>query len=196
MAKIPEKYRYLREEPLPPLMVRVALDMLGTLETPGNADNPVILGWADEVAKLCKQQYDRWAADFYNDDSIPWCGLFCAVVASRASQGRPTRFPPRGYLAALSWRDWGQPGRIDNIEVGDVVVLKRAGGGHVFIAVGVSHDGESVFGVGGNQSDAVTIAEFATSRIVAVRRPPYENKPAGARFVQLGTTGQLSTREA
>ena len=195
MAKLPAKYAYLRKEPMPPLMVRVALEMLGTLEGPGKADNPIIEGWADEVAKLCKRPYDRWAADFYNTDSIPWCGLFCAVVAARSSQGRPERFPPSKYLAALAWADWGVVTEKDDIQVGDVVVLVRKGGGHVFIAVGVSADGKRVMGVGGNQANAVTLAEFETSRVYAVRRPPYTAKPAGARRVVLSASGAVSSNE-
>ncbi|PZU60164.1 MAG: hypothetical protein DI547_03780 [Sphingobium sp.] len=38
------QYAFLRQDPLPPAMVRVALEMLGTLETPGTEDNPVIVG--------------------------------------------------------------------------------------------------------------------------------------------------------
>ena len=182
---------------MPPLMVRIALDMLGTLEAPGDrVDNPVILGWADEVAKICKRPYDNWAADFYNRDKIPWCGLFVGVVATRASQGRPERYPPNKYLAALAWSNWGVSVNRDDIQVGDVVVLVRDGGGHVFISVGTSPDGKYVMGIGGNQGNAVTIAEFDARRIYAVRRPPYENKPAGARRILLAATGVVSTGEA
>jgi uncharacterized protein (TIGR02594 family) len=191
MPNVPSRYSYLRQEPLPPLMVRIALDMLGTIEGPGTVDNPVILGWADEIAKLTKRPYDNWAADFFNADSIAWCGLFVAVAAARASQGRPERFPPNKYLAALAWANWGVTVAEDEIEVGDVVAITRQGGGHVFIAVGVSEDGKRVMGIGGNQNNAVSFAEFDTGRIYAVRRPPYTNKPAGARRVVLSSTGAL-----
>ena len=196
MTVLPAKYAFLRQDPLPPLMVRVALDMLGTLETAGAANNPVILGWADEVAKLCKNNYNEWAADFYNSDKIPWCGLFCAVVAARASQGRPERFPPNKYLAALAWSNWGVTVQSNDIQIGDIVVLVRDGGGHVFIAVGTSPDGKRVMGIGGNQKDKVSIAEFDAARIYAVRRPPYENKPVGARRYEIASTEIASTGEA
>lgn len=195
MAKLPAKYAYLRQEPLPPLMVRIALEMLGTLEGPGTADNPMVIGWADEVARLCKRPYDNWAADFYNRDSIPWCGLFMAVVAARASQGREERFPPNKYLSALAWSNWGVTVPPDDICVGDVVVLVRQGGGHVFLAVGTSADRKRVMGIGGNQGNAVTIAEFDARRIYAVRRPPYRERPAGARPVVVAASGPVSTDE-
>lgn len=186
------QYAFLRQDPLPPAMVRVALEMLGTLETPGTEDNPVIVGWADEVARICGRPYDNWAADFYNADEIYWCGLFCAVVAARTCQGRPSRMPPDKYLAALAWANWGVSVAKDDIQVGDIVAITRTGGGHVFIAIGVSADGATVTGIGGNQDDAVSIKEFETSRIYAVRRPAYNIKPAGARRVVLAPSGNMA----
>jgi uncharacterized protein (TIGR02594 family) len=196
MAKLPAKYSYLREEPMPPVMVRVALDMLGTLEGPGVVDNPIVLGWADEIARTCHRPYDNWAADFFNKDSIAWCGLFVGVVAARSCQGRPERMPPNKYLSALAWAGWGVTVDPTDIEVGDVVMLVRNGGGHVFIALGVSQDGKRIMGIGGNQGDAVTIAEFDRARLYAVRRPPYNAKPTGARRVVLAANGPVSINEA
>jgi uncharacterized protein (TIGR02594 family) len=196
MAEVPRQFQYLFEEPIPPLMVRVALDMYGTVEVAGSGNSTKIVAWADEVAKVCGRTYDNWAADFYNKDSIPWCGLFIGVVCARASQGRPGRFPPNKYLAALAWADWGMSVAPDDIQVGDVVVLTRHGGGHVTIAAGVSEDGKQFAGVGGNQADAVNIRLFDTERIYAVRRPPYNNKPAGARRVLISAAGEVSTNES
>lgn len=196
MPVVPKKYEYLTREPLPPRMVAEALKTLGVLESPGASDNQVILGWADEVAATCGGAYNKWAADFYNKDSIPWCGLYMAVIAGRAANGRAERFPPRSYLAALAWCNWGEPASEADISVGDVVVLTRKGGGHVFIALAVSDDGGRVMGIGGNQSDAVTIAEFSMKRVYAVRRPPYLARPPGSRRVVLRADGTLSTNEA
>ncbi|MCS6986219.1 MAG: TIGR02594 family protein [Sphingomonadaceae bacterium] len=195
MPQVPASYAWLLQEPIAPLMVRVALDAYGTTEVAGAGSNPRILAWADEVARTTGRPYDNWAADFYNDDAIPWCGLFMAVVAVRSWQGRPERLPPRNYLAALAWADWGVPCAKTDILVGDVVVLRRQGGGHVTLAVGVTADGKEFMGLGGNQSDRVNIARFRTDRIYAVRRPPYRERPAGARRVVLTATGPLSTNE-
>lgn len=190
------RFTFLYRTPIPPLMVRTALELFGTLERPGTADNPIILAWADEVANATDSTYDDWAADFYNDDAIPWCGLYMAVVAVRSAQGRPERFPPDKYLAALSWQNWGVSVPKEQAAVGDVMVMRRSGGGHVTLNVGTVQGGDSFYGLGGNQSDRVNIAEFDLDRVVACRRPPYRELPPGARRVILGPSGVLSTNEA
>jgi uncharacterized protein (TIGR02594 family) len=177
-------------------MTRVALGMHGVYELAGAADNPMILAWADEVAKATTSAYDDWAADFYNDDAIPWCGLFQAVCAVRSSQGRPERMPPKSYLSALAWASWGKPVKKDikNVRVGDTMVLVRQGGGHVCQALAVTNK-NTFFGLGGNQGDAVNIREFPFSRVYAIRRPPYIDMPEGARYVVMGSTGVMSGTE-
>lgn len=199
MHKLPSRYAFLRANPLPPNLVKAALDMYGTLETPGTADNPVIVGWADEVSDVCGTKYNNWAADFYNDDAIPWCGLFTAVICARTMQNKPERAPVDKYLSALAWANWGVAipfkGKLSNIFVGDILVFVRKGGGHVGICVGVSKDGKTVFVLGGNQKDRVNIMELSVDRLYAVRRPPYVNKPEGARHVRLDSTGIVSRDE-
>ncbi|OAN57184.1 TIGR02594 family protein [Sphingomonas sp. TDK1] len=202
MWNLPSRFAFLRDEAELPAMVHTALDLLGTKELAGTANNPGILEWAKEINEICKRPYDNWAEDFFNADSIPWCGLFLGVVAARTCQNRPERMPPNKYLSALAWADWGTPGSthtppsIDDICLGDVIVLRRDGGGHVFLALGVSRDGKRIFGIGGNQSDAVTIADFDAERLKAVRRPVYNRRPAGARHIVLAEKGVLSVDEA
>lgn len=195
--KLPSAFRFLLEDPVAPLMVRVAIDMLGTLESPGTADNPVIIAWADEVSQCVDRAYNRWAADFYNDDSIPWCGLFMAVCAVRAANGRPARMPPDKYLSALAWANFGTPIAPAQAAVGDVMVMTRKGGGHVCLNVGFEKGGARFFGLGGNQGDAVTIAPFDLARVTACRRPNYQALPPGARRVIVGASSAASSsREA
>lgn len=198
------KYAFLEQTPLPPVLVQVALKELGTLEKPGTPSNPKILAWADEIAKSTDSSYADWAADWYNKDSIPWCGLFAAVCAVRSANGRANRLPPAKYLSALAWADFGESVqwkgreglRLENIWVGDVLVFVRDGGGHVGLCVGVSSNGETVHVLGGNQGDAVTITEIKTTRLYAVRRPPYMVKPEGARHVRLSPSGVVSKNES
>jgi uncharacterized protein (TIGR02594 family) len=196
MAKIPSRFDYLLKAPYPPVMTRVAMGMYGTYELSGGADNPLILAWADEVAKAAPTPYNNWAADFYNDDAIPWCGLFQAVCAVRSSQGRPERMPPKSYLSALAWANWGVgvPKKLDNVRVGDTMVLVRKGGGHVCQALAVTEK-NTFFGLGGNQSNAVNVQEFPFSRVYAIRRPPYIDIPDGARHIVMGSTGIMSGTE-
>lgn len=201
MVKIPSRYAYLQGQPLAPLLVRLAMEHVGKLEKPGAPDSPEIVGWADEVARIFPTPYNNWAADWYNKDSIAWCGLFLAMLCART--GLDYRKPPNKYLAALSWADWGEPVqfkgkegyRLNEIKVGDIGVLVRNGGGHVGIIVGVTNDGKNIIMIGGNQGDKVSFAEFPISRLYAVRRPVYRTVPETAKHVRVSSTGQVSQRE-
>ena len=159
-------------------MLEEARKLYGTFEAPGPADNPVILGWAKETG----------LAKVYNDDAIPWCGLFMAVVAKRA--GKPV---VEGPLWARNWAKFGKAA--DRAQLGDILVFRRAqGSGHVGLYVGEDYGAFHV--LGGNQSDGVTITRIARDRCIAIRRPAYRKAPASAKPVQLAANGVLSTNEA
>lgn len=186
-------YAWLNDEPGPRLLTE-ALKLYGVLEAPGAANNPVILAWADEVAQL-GTAYARWAGGWYEDDSIPWCGLFMAVVAKRANTaGRKDRAPPEKYLSAASWASFGVAVPIAKAMLGDVLVFVRSGGGHVGIYVG--EDAGAFHVLGGNQSDRVNVTRIDKRRATACRRVPYLQAPENVRKVQLAATGALSRNEA
>jgi uncharacterized protein (TIGR02594 family) len=111
---LPAQYAWLSNEP-GPKMILEALKLFGTVEAAGAKDNPTILAWAVEVG----------LAKTYSHDSIPWCGLFVAVVAKRA--GKEVVDSP---LWALSWAEFGKPAE-GGAMLGDVLTFKRDGGGHV-----------------------------------------------------------------
>src|SRR5215475_9305219 len=125
----------------------------GMTETPGEADNPKILGMRDYIAT----KYDDMAdyCDEYQHDSTPWCGLTAAYCMSTAGIR-----PPFGkedtdrFLWALSWSE--DPGYmlIGRPVLGAVVVMEREGGGHVTLFESVDSHGNYKCR-GGNQSDAV-----------------------------------------
>lgn len=194
-TKIPDRFNYLLATPLPPAAVRIALDCYGTFEGGGTTNNPKILGWADEVARFAPSPYNNWAADWYNKDSVPWCGLFMALCQVRT--GLAYRAPPKSYLSALAWAAWGEPVqwrgkeglRLKEIKVGDICVYVREGGGHVHQCVGVTDDGKYILGIGGNQDNAVNIKGHAINGLYAVRRPHYNVVPEGARHVRVSSTG-------
>lgn len=169
-------YSWLFEEPGPRMLVE-ARALLGTMEAPGKADNPTILGWAEEVG------LDR----VYSHDEIPWCGLFMAVVAKRGGKR-----PPADPLWALNWRNFGRS--VDRPMLGDVCVKTRAGGGHVALYVG--EDAETYHLLGGNQSDQVCIRRFPKTIAWTFRRPAYVHQPANVRRVFLAPDGAVSTKEA
>ncbi|MBY8826130.1 TIGR02594 family protein [Sphingomonas colocasiae] len=176
---IPKKYAWLGSIGTLPKVISEGLALYGTLEAPGAANNPVILGWAREVGK------DVAAA--YGADSIPWCGLFAAVVVKRA--GKPVIAGP---LWARNWAKFGAPS--PKASLGDVLVFVRDGGGHVGFYI--AEDDQAYHVLGGNQSDAVTITRILKSRCIAVRRPPMTTPPASMKPYRVAATGGLSTNEA
>jgi uncharacterized protein (TIGR02594 family) len=179
MTAIPAAYQWLAARSLAPLplMIKFALEELGTVEAAGAANNPKILGWAKECG----------LASTYGSDAIPWCGLFMAVIAKRANK----QFPA-SPLWALSWAKFGE--EADRPHLGDVLVFKRDGGGHVGLYVG--EDARAFHVLGGNQSDKVCFTRIGRDRLYAVRRPIYHVAPHSARPFTLSATGEVSRNEA
>ncbi|APF36710.1 hypothetical protein BOQ54_04715 [Chelatococcus daeguensis] len=175
---LPSRYAWLAREPGPKMIVE-ALKLFGTMEKPGAANNPTIVAWAKEVGGE--------VADVYKADSIPWCGLFMAVVAKRAGKELP-----KHPLWALSWSAFGA--KAPAPALGDVLVFTRSGGGHVGLYVG--EDASAFHVLGGNQSDRVCITRIAKARLYAARRPLYRVEPANVRPIHLEATGALSLNEA
>lgn len=179
MPTLPVKYQWLAKEGAPKMLVE-ALKLYGTLEGPGTMNNPTILAWAKEVGKELQGQYTA--------DSIPWCGLFMALVAQRADKEWP-----KSPLWALSWATFGT--RVSEPMLGDTLVFTREGGGHVGIYVG--EDSVAYHVLGGNQSDRVCITRIGKSRLYTARRPIYAiGQPANVRRVFLTAEGSISTNEA
>lgn len=180
MKPLPLAYAWLDDMSGLPSMIREARKLFGTLETPGPADNPVILAWANEVG----------LAKSYSDDAIPWCGLFAAVVANRANWT-----PVDAPLWARNWAKFGRAVDQADAAIGDVLVFVRDGGGHVGFYVG--EDAGYFHVLGGNQSDAVTITRIAKSRCIAVRRPIWRSaQPLGVVKKVLKASGAVSANEA
>lgn len=175
---LPKNYAWLADEP-GPLMLKHALALYGTKETAGGANSPVIMGWAKECGLTAT----------YTADSVPWCGLFVAVCAKRATWDIPDK-----PLWALNWGTWGvdagQP------ELGDVLTFVRDGGGHVGLYVGEDRAG-FYHVLGGNQSDAVNIMRISKTRLRAARRPAWRiAEPPNRRPIVLRPEGAVSTNEA
>lgn len=179
MKPLPSTYAWLATLGPLPRMIAEALKMYGTVEAEAMANSPTILGWADEVGGKVE--------DVYKADSIPWCGLFMAVVAKRAGKELPI-----DPLWALNWMRFGvaagQP------MLGDVLTFVRPGGGHVGLYVG--EDATAYHVLGGNQCDRVCFTRIAKSRLHQVRRPAYTIAPSTVRPFILKGAGQLSKNEA
>lgn len=188
---LPSQYAWLAKEGAPRMLVE-SLKLYGTLETAGPGNNPQILAWADEIAQAFPTAYNKWAADFYKHDSIAWCGLGMAIAAARAG-----RQPPNKYLSALAWADGG-PGwvKVPKAEamLGDILIFKRQGGGHVAMYVG--EDATHFHILGANQDDAFNIRRKAKAQCVGAIRPAYNVQPANVRKVRLSAAGVVSGSEA
>jgi uncharacterized protein (TIGR02594 family) len=178
MPTLPAAYRWIEAVRPQPRMIAEALKLFGVAEIGGSADCPVILGWAKEVGGEVERTYRA--------DSIPWCGLFMAVVARRAGKVAPER-----PLWALNWARFGAAAPAPML--GDVLVFRRGGGGHVALYVG--EDEEAFHVLGGNQADRVCFARLARSRLHAARRPAYRVVPASVRRYRLAAGGALSADE-
>ena len=170
------KYSWLSKLELPKT-ISEGIKLLGTVETPGNKNNPIILGWAKEVG-LEKS---------YSADSVPWCGLFAALVTKRAG-----KTPVDAPLWARNWSKFGVASPTPGL--GDVLVFIRDGGGHVGFYI--AEDQTAYHVLGGNQSDAVTITRVAKARCVAARRPIYTNIPKSVKPYIIAADGALSSNEA
>jgi uncharacterized protein (TIGR02594 family) len=179
MERVPKKYEWLLKEEGPKVILE-ALRHYGTLELKGKDNNPEITKWAIEVGGPVGR--------VYTDDSIPWCGLFVAVVVKRC-----------GYLVvkdplwALNWGKFGQ--RIDSPMLGDIITFQRPTGGHVGFYVG--EDDTTFHVLGGNQSDKVNIIRIEKGRAKAFRRPVFKiGQPKEVRKIYLSSEGVISQNEA
>lgn len=159
-----------------PRTIDEALLLFGVKEKVGAENNPTIMAWAKETNIL------------YDADSVPWCGLFAAVVAQRSGWAFPV-----SPLWARNWAKFGAAS--SDAALGDVLVFVRpGGGGHVGFYVG--EDDTAFHVLGGNQGDAVSIVRIERSRCIAVRRPTWRAaQPASVKPYKLASTGKLSINE-
>ncbi|WP_334175200.1 TIGR02594 family protein [Pseudoxanthobacter sp.] len=171
IGKLPLHYAWLARETGPRMLLE-ALKLYGTTENTGTGSNPAILEWAREIGQDAN----------YQDDAIPWCGLFVGVVVHRA--GWPVVNEP---LWARNWACWGNPS--GRPMLGDVLVFRRGQGGHVGLYVGENKD--SYFVLGGNQNDAVNIVTKERELLIAARRAPWRiGQPSGVRVIVIPEEGE------
>lgn len=138
------------EEVSRPLWLEAGLKYAGVKETPGSKDNKTIIDWAkEEGGKVAKE---------YTHDSIPWCALFANMMMTKAGlKGTET-------LWALDWAGKWPSVKLAGPAVGAMAPMLRDGGGHIICVVGKDQHG-NIMGLGGNQSDKVSIIPFPMSRL-------------------------------
>jgi uncharacterized protein (TIGR02594 family) len=182
--KIPEQYAWLTKIDQLPRTIHEGLKSLGIKETIGTANNPVIMGWIDELAKAGKK------INGYSADSVPWCGLFAAIIAYRRADNIDEVV--EDPLWARNWSKYGS--LVDEAMLGDMLVFGRQGGGHVGFYIAEDHASYHV--LGGNQGDAVSIVRIAKNRLLHVRRPKYKVQPTSVRKYMVMASGAISENEA
>lgn len=136
------------------------------------------LPWIAEAKSALRRHEARdrtWLMDWLKRDGRtlgdpsknPWCGDF---VETCIRMGLPEE-PLLGALGTNPYwaRNWLLFGHETRPIVGAVLVFARGSGGHVGFAVG--QDDTHFYVLGGNQSDAVTTARIAKSRLLGARWP-------------------------
>ena len=132
----------------------IAQSYIGLSEGPGPADNPAIM-----------DMYASVGHDWVEHDTVAWCAAFVGHCLERAGI-RSTR-----KLTARSYLNWGIPVEIADAQQGDICVIPRGRSswqGHVFFIDRI--EGAWVWGLGGNQNDAVSIKRYPVSKLLGVRR--------------------------
>lgn len=142
---------------LEPLWLNLARKELGTKEAAGAADNPAVIQyWKDAGLEAVAG----------GNDEVPWCAAFVGAMLARAQT------PHSGKANARSYEAWGR--KLLTPCLGCVVVLSRppsAWQGHVALYLATDKVARRVRLLGGNQGDAVSIADFSLDRVVAYRWP-------------------------
>lgn len=145
------------------LMFLFAERLVGEIkELPGSKDHPFIQ-WCHLLVGLGPD----------SPDEVPWCSSCLNLWAWLF------RFPRSGSPAARSWLLVGADVALADALPGDVVIIKRGTNhgpevtsgapGHVFLFAGL-HGSTHVRGLGGNQSNAITVALFPVADVLGVRR--------------------------
>ena len=140
-----------------PLWLSFAREEIGTREVPGDGDNPRIIKYWNDAGLSA-------VAD--GQDEVPWCAAFVGAMLARGRQSGS------GAANARSYQGWGR--KLITPCLGAVVVLSRpphAWQGHVGIYLGTDLGRGRVRIVGGNQADAVSIADFSIERVLGYRWP-------------------------
>ncbi|CRK76352.1 MULTISPECIES: C40 family peptidase [Roseobacteraceae] len=132
----------------------IARSYIGTTEGPGPADNPVIM-----------EMYASVGHDWVEHDSVAWCAAFVGHCLEKAGIKSTRKLTARSYL------DWGIPIEVADAQQGDIGVIPRGSSswqGHVFFIDRI--EGAWVWGLGGNQDDAVNVKRYPVSKLLGVRR--------------------------
>lgn len=102
--------------------------------------------------------------EYIDDDETPWCAAFINYCAKKIGAQ---------YATGLRARNWMKCGKSSSKpSIGDIVVFgyggKNSKAGHV--AMYISEDFDSIYCLGGNQSNMVTISSYCKSDLLGYRK--------------------------
>jgi uncharacterized protein (TIGR02594 family) len=140
----------------------IARSYLGTKELKGSADNPKIM-----------EMYRTVGHHWVEHDEVAWCAAFVGHCLEKAGFTSTRKLNARSYLT------WGEKVTgPEQAKEGDIVIFTRGSNtaqGHV--AFFLKATGSQIEVLGGNQSDGVTVARYAKSRLLGIRRPLRSDAP-------------------
>lgn len=138
-------------------VLTIAAGEIGEKEIVGTKDNPQVveyLAWGGSSSNTAKHK-----------DEVPWCAGFVGWCLEKAGM------TSTNSLGARSYESWGRTYLKDPLP-GDVVTFWRtslaSGKGHVGIFL--KREGNYVWVLGGNQSNAVNVAKMSTNQMTDIRR--------------------------
>lgn len=129
-----------------------ALKEYGTKGITGSGESTAVLNYFSEIGH-------GWV----KDDDTAWCAAFVNWCLKQTG----TKYP--GSLLARSFLNYGDETR--NPLMGDIVVLWRVSRESIFGHVGffVSETADTIFMLGGNQTNQVNITEYPKSKVLGYR---------------------------
>lgn len=141
----------------------IARSLVGTKEVAGSDDNPKIM-----------EMYRTVGHSGIEHDEVAWCAAFVGFCLEKGGL-RSTR-----ALNARSYLTFGVKVELADAKDGDIVVFERGNAGwQGHVAFFISASATKIKVLGGNQSDAVSIASYPKSKLLGIRRPVQQDaKPA------------------
>lgn len=184
--QLPTKFKWLENIGTLPKIVSAAIQLLGVKEIQGKADNPIIMNMAETIG----------LKGIYNNDEMSWCAIFINYLLKIIGKPMVDYKGDIYNLMRAKWLlNWGEKVDFKDIKLGDICIIDRVGGGHVFVFIAKTPKGNLV-GIGGNQSNSVSFSEFDATRLLGVRRFYATKIPDSAALYVVQSNGKLSTNEA
>jgi uncharacterized protein (TIGR02594 family) len=135
----------------------------------------------------------QWVSEKFDPRQTPWCGAFVDLVISKTL---PNEKLPENTWGARNWLTFGTS---CTLQTGAIAVFwrgKKSGwSGHVGFIDAIDHKNRRIRVLGGNQSDAVTLAWLSMDRLLDVRWPKTAPKGTGAVKTASSKGAKVSTNE-